>query len=287
MKKLVLIGLISTLVIVSTVGAMPNSNSKILNETKGYVQYTSEFTHTVFAEECTAQWCPNCPTASEALYNVYESGDYPFYYVVLVDDMTSIAEKRNRDYSFGIFKIIAFPTVYFDGGDINMVGRGSTVQDTENAYRTLIEEEGQRTPKQPISLNTSAIWEENAKFTVTVTVTNDGSSPYFGKLRSYVAEIESRWDDYLGNPYHYALLDFAINKYVLLMPGKTKTISGVFDGKEKHGNQTYPDITSENLVVISTISHWVPHFRIGYQSDEYTQRYFAHYVDQTSAAVLV
>ena len=142
MKQYILIWLILMLVIVSTVVAIPSSDSKMLTETKGYVQNTVEFTHTVFAEECTATWCSNCPTASEALYNVYQSDDYPFYYVALVDDMNSIADKRNSDYSFGLFKIIAFPTVYFDGGDINRVGRGSTVEETENEYRTLIEEEG-------------------------------------------------------------------------------------------------------------------------------------------------
>lgn len=285
MKKLILIGLIITLVVASSVGAIPNSDYKLLTETKDYGQSTAEFTHTVFAEESTAQWCSNCPMAGEALYRIYNSSDYPFYFVALVDDMSSIADKRNNDFSFGFFKIMGFPTIYFDGGDINMVGRRSTVEETENAYREIIEEEGQRTPKQPFAMNTSVTWDEDVKMTVTVTITNEGSSFYFGKLRSYVTEIESRWDDYSGNPYHFALLDFAINKYVLLMPGKTKTITGTFDGDENHGNETFPDITQENIMVISTISHWIPHYRVGYQSEEYTQRYFARIVDQTSAAV--
>ena len=285
MKKNILLGLITTLVIASTVGAAPVSTPEMLTDIEEYNQNFNGFTHTVFAEECTATWCPNCPMAAEALYTIYQSGDYPFYYVSLVNDMTSVAKERNREYSFGIFKIYAFPTVYFDGGDTNMVGRGSTVQETENEYRTLIEQEGQRTPKQPITLNSSVTWEGNAKLTVTVSITNEGTSFYFGKLRSYVAEIESRWLDHSENPYHFALLDFAINKYVLVLPGKTKTLSGSFDGEEIHGNLTYPDITQDNIIVISTISHWIPHYRVGYQSTEYTQRYFARYVDQTTAAL--
>ena len=68
------------------------------------------------------------------------------------------------------------------------------------------------------------------------------------------------------------------------MPGKSKTFTGTFDGTSDHGGQTYPDITSDNIMVISTISHWVPHYRTGYQGGKYTQHYFAFYVDQTTAA---
>lgn len=284
MKKYILIGFILALMIVSTVNAQPNTNYKTSLETKNIEQKTSDFTHTVFAEECTATWCPNCPMAAEALYNIYNSSDYPFYYVALVDDMNPIAKERNLEYSFGIVRAYAFPTVYFDGGDTNMVGRGTTVAQTEAEYRSLIEQEGQRTPKQPIAMESSVTWDGNAKLTVTITITNEGNFPYFGKLRSYVTEIESRWLDNLGDPYHFGFLDYAINKFVLLMPGKTKTITGTFDGEADHGGQTYGDITQDNIMIISTISHWIPRHRTGYQSQDYTQRYFAHYVDQTTAA---
>jgi len=216
MKNQILIGLILTLLVFSTVSAQevikPNQSFKKEILSLNPVNYT----HTVLAEECTATWCPNCPTAAEALYNVYNSGEHDFYYVALVNDMNNIAKKRNQDYSFGIFKIYGFPTVYFDGGNTNMVGHGGTVEATESEYRLLIDEQGQRTPKQPITMDSSVIWEENAKLTVTITITNEGNRPYFGRLRSYVTEIESRWFDYSGNPYHYALLDYALNKFILL-----------------------------------------------------------------------
>ena len=276
MKKYIITGLMITLLVVSTVQA--------ISFTINYDPLTEEFTHTVFAEDCTATWCPNCPTASEALYNIYQSGDYPFYYVELVNDMSPIGNKRNRDYSFGIFKIYAFPTVYFDGGDTNFIGRKSTVPLTEAEYRTLIEQEGIRNPKQPIIMESFVTWNGNAKITVVVNITNEGKLPYFGKIRSYVTEIVSRWEDSTGKPYHFALLDYAINKIVLLIPKKTKTITGNFDGAANHGNQTYPDITSDNIMVISTISNWIPHYRTGYDADPYFQRYFAFFVDQTTAA---
>lgn len=246
-------------------------------------QTSDNFTHTVFAEETTATWCPYCPMVAEALDNVYQSEDYPFYYVSLVDDMNPVSKKRNEQYSFGLYKIYAFPTVYFDGGDINYVGDNDSVQSTENAYRDIIQQVGERTPLQPIDLEIEAIWEENAKIKVTVTATNKGSSLYIGKLRAYVTEIESRWVDFDNNPYHFGLLDFAIDKFVLLLPDKPKTITGVFDGNKDHEGLIFDDIIQENIMVITTISNLFPHYRTGFQNEKYSQKYFSFYVDQTAA----
>jgi thiol-disulfide isomerase/thioredoxin len=278
MKKCILIGFVMLLLIVSSVNAIAYNDEE--------TQTTSNaFTHTVLAEECTATWCPNCPFAAEALYNIYQSGDYPFYYVALVNDMNTIANERNREYSFGFVKVFAFPTIYVDGGDTNFIGRESTVALTEAQYRSLIEQEGARTPKQPINMTSSVSWDGDAKLTVTLTIKNEGNLPYIGKCRSYVTEIESRWDDNSGDPYHFALLDYAVNKYVILMPKVTKTIIGTFDGKANHGNETYGDITQDNIMVISAIFNWQPHYRTGYQADQYSQKYFAHYVDQVTAGI--
>ena len=277
MKKYIITGLIITLLIASTVQA--------ISFTINYKPLPVDFTHTVFAEQSTATWCPNCPYANEALHNIYESGDYPFYYVTLVNDKSTIGKERNREYSFGIVKILAFPTVYFDGGDTFFIGKKSTIPLTETEYRTLIEKEGQRTPKQPITMESFVTWNGDAKITVIVNLTNEGKLPYLGRIRSYVTETVSRWQDSLGDPYHFALLDYAINQIVLLMPKKTKIFTGNFDGVALHGNQTFPDITSDNIMVISAISHWIPHYRIGYEGQDYTQRFFARYVDQAIAAV--
>jgi hypothetical protein len=145
----------------------------------------------------------------------------------------------------------------------------------------------QRTPRQPIKMESSVTWNGNAKITVSISLTNQGNFPYLGRLRSFVAEIESRWNDNDGNPYHFALLDYAANQLVLLFPGRTKTLTGSFDGKADHGGQTFSDITSDNIMVISALYHWIPHYRIGYESSQYTQRYFAFYVDQATAATPV
>ena len=277
MNKHILIGFVTTLLIVSAVNAIAYSEK---------IQPAStDFTHTVFAEECTATWCPNCPYGAEALYNIYQSSNYPFYYVALVNDMNPIAQERNREYSFGLIKVFAFPTIYFDGGNTNFVGRESTTPLTEAQYRLLIEQEGARTPSQPITMTSSVTWDGNAKLTITITIKNEGNLPYFGKCKSYVTEIVSRWNNNFGNPYHFALLDYAVNKYVFLLPENTEIITGSFDGNVNHGNQTFADITQDNIMVVSALFNWQPHYRTGYQSNQYNQKYFAYFVDQATAVI--
>jgi thiol-disulfide isomerase/thioredoxin len=284
MNKYITLGLIIILATVSSVNTISITNNTEIFKIKTYEQKISSFNNTVFAEECTATWCPNCPGAAEALHNIYESGDYSFYYVTLVDDMNPIAKKRNKNYDLGIIKIYAFPTVYFDGGYTQRIGMGYNVEETESEYQTLIKEAAQRTTRQTINMQSSVTWEGNAKIKVTVEITNQGNSYYFGKIRSYVTEIESRWTDYSGEPYHFGFLDYALNKVIFLKKGESKTFTGIFDGTSDHGGQTYPDITSDNIMVISTISNFIPHYKLGYQGERYTQSYFAYYIDQTSAA---
>ena len=285
MKKIFIISIILMMISSSFLVIADNSNISNENEDSKNV----DFTHTVFAEECTATWCPNCPMAATALYNIVNSSDYPFYFVSLVDDMNPIANDRNLQYTFGIIRFFSLPTVYFDGGNTNFVGRGMSVEATENEYRELIEAEGLRTPKEPILLESDVSWDGNARITVTITATNQGSSLFVGILRSYVTEIESRWDDRDGNPYHYSLLDFAIKKLVFLPANKAKVFTGTFDGNINRGNDTveitFEDIVQENILVISTVSHIMPIFRSGSISEQWgEQKYFGFIVDQTVAS---
>ena len=97
---------------------------------------TEEFTHTVFIEKGTATWCRYCPAMSNALYSIYESGDYPFYFVSLVEDKQDEAHNRlDIDYN-----ILGYPTGFFDGGYKVVMGGNPD----EEPYRTSIEASGQR-----------------------------------------------------------------------------------------------------------------------------------------------
>jgi len=233
--------------------------------------------HTVFAEYATTTWCPACPTASEAIYDLYQEGDIPFYYVSLISDMNEVAKQRSRWF---FTKVI--PSVYIDGGELNYFGNAGTIEDTESDYRNLIQESSSRVTNRQIDLNADVTWEGNAVLTVTIDITNAGSSFYLGMVRSYVTEIESRWNDQQGNPYHFGFLDFAINRPIFLSPQKTTTITARWDGKEDSGGQTFSDITADNLMVITAVSHWLPHLEDGYQDPpDIHQKYLAFTVDET------
>ena len=71
------------------------------------------------------------------LYAIYESDDYPFYFVTLITDKNPSKEVTKRSNEFNVY---AIPVAFFDGGYRVFVG-GTTNQ---KYYRPLIEESGQR-----------------------------------------------------------------------------------------------------------------------------------------------
>ena len=72
------------------------------------------------------------------------------------------------------------------------------------------------------------------------------SSSFSGHLHVYVTEITSRWDDYSGVPYHFAMVgDYAINQAVTISAGGTETITNTYSGPT--------DITMSNIKVIGSI----------------------------------
>lgn len=278
MKKIILV-LITLLLVIPSLVATQETDNHTQNNSTDLVN--ADFTHTVFAEYATTSWCHNCPTASDAIYELYQGQELPFYYVTLVADLNDNARERMRDF----FNIV-IPTVYFDGGNLLYIGNAGSVSMTKNAYKNMIEETGSRSIKNPISLTTNANWLGNAKIDIEVTVTNEGNGFYFGKLRTYVTEINSRWDDYDGNPYHYAMLDYAFDEILFLVPGSTKTFTDTWDGNENHNGLTFGDITQDNIMIMSATYHWIPHMRTGYEAPDYTQKYFAFYTDQADAVTL-
>ena len=72
-------------------GAHPDETNENVND--------GGFTHTVFCEVGTATWCPSCPLMANVLEDVYESDKYPFFFVEMVTDESSIANNRMGDYN--------------------------------------------------------------------------------------------------------------------------------------------------------------------------------------------
>jgi glutaredoxin len=277
MKKMILL-IVAAILLISPFAAAISTrmSTTVVQPMKNAHPANSNFTHAVFIEQGTATWCPNCPNAAEALFSIYNSSDYPFYYVALVYDQTKLAKDR----MYGHYRGFAFPTIFIDGGFSQKVGGASTPQLLEQLYRPVIEEAGARVV-HPLVVTTNVTGHGNAKLDITVTVKNIGTKPYIGILRSYVTEIVSRWHTQTGHPYHFALLDYAIKKIIFLSPQKTQTYTATFDGAAKHGNLTFPDIVDNNIMVISTVTHWQPHM---IAKEQYVGAHLAFYIDQVTGA---
>jgi hypothetical protein len=208
---------------------------KPTNETENNGLTERTFTHTVFAEEASATWCQYCPTVVTILDNIYQGGQYDFYYVTLVDDMNPTASAR-----IGELSVTGFPTVVYDGGYTRLIGAGHSQQDHEN----VIQQCGNRTVAN-IDLDLSAYWLGNGEIQVTIDVTNNEASTYDGHLHVYVTEIYSRWN-VLGTQYKFAMInDYAINQNVQINSGSTETFDELWSG--------YTDITLSNIKVIASI----------------------------------
>lgn len=278
MKKIILLTIVTILFVSPFVAATTMTTSSKIQSQKSMLNTNLEFTHTVFVEEATTTWCPNCPTAAEALYALYNTSESPFYFVAFVSDVNSVSQDRN----WGHYRAKAIPTIFIDGGFTQYVGSGSTPLQTEQTYRPLIEEAGARTV-HPLELETSVVGHGDAMLDITITVKNTGSKPYLGYVRSYVTEIISRWNNQQKTPYHFGFLDYAIDSMVFLAPQNSQTFTITWNGAANHGNLTFPDIVDDNIMVITAVAHWMPHL---VAQEEYVGTHFAYYVDQTDGALV-
>ncbi|RLF28548.1 MAG: hypothetical protein DRN05_03785 [Thermoplasmata archaeon] len=124
------------------------------------------FTHTVFCEEATAPWCGYCVYARDALQNIYESHDYPFYFVALIADVGNEAAEQRL---FEDYNLYGFPTCFFDGGYKTVIGGYPGV---ENTYRNEIENCGQRDVHE-LNLTVSLEWLGNGAIQIHISITNN------------------------------------------------------------------------------------------------------------------
>jgi hypothetical protein len=241
-----------------------------------------DFTHTVFGELSTATWCPYCRYAHAALKNIYNNGEYPFYYVSFVFDKNADATERLEEYN-----VYYIPFVAFDGGyDVYVGGESGGV--TQDAYNSSIVASGARQVMR-LETNLSVIWLGDATLDIKATVQNDEALGYEGRIRVYVTEISSErgWRDTGGVPYTFAFLDYAFNEDIHIDGGDIWQKSTTWNGYEHadgYGND-FGNITQDNIMVIAAVFNAERHQGYAVPPDE--SPFDAYYVDDVVATAPV
>ena len=195
----------------------------------------TDYTHTVLVEVGSTSVCPYCPKASEIIHSLYENASLPFYYISLVYDKSDAAKRRGME-----LNDFYVPMLYVDGG-YKIVAQAS-----ENFYLNAIKQAAERNVKD-VDMDISAKWEGN-NIDIELYIR---SNLYFGHLRICILEIESRWVNSKGEKYHYALMDYALNRYVFVKGEKVIRITW---------NNKY-SLQQNNTAVLAYICHWFPHIQ--------------------------
>jgi hypothetical protein len=226
-----------------------------------------DYTHTVLVEVGTATWCPSCPASNAAWHSIYGEGTYDFEYTELVDDMNPDAHTR-----FYEFNPAWVPTSYWDGGMFVYPGtnQGTFVANLNSAGARIVPD---------LVTTLSAAWLGDAEMQITYNVQNNEVTNYPGKLRIYVQELESRWNDYSGNPYHHALIDMAKNIVIDIPAGEAISDSFTWSGSAAG----YPDVIMENLQVILGVFDDEAH--TGYSDPPSGNPFNAYYSDECIAVL--
>jgi len=225
-----------------------------------------EYTHTVLLELGSLTTCPYCPAAIDALKALYESNEIPFYYVTLVYDKSDAARQRGK-----WLNDVYVPMLYVDGG-YDVVDEAN-----EMAYFNAVEEAAKRNVNN-FDMQLNAKWNGN-DIEIFLNITNEDSVPHFEHLRVYILEVESRWTDYNGDKIRYALMDYAFNTYVPLMPEKATSFQIKWSNKY--------DLERNNTMVLAYLSSWLPHIQKNPWNDPWWSSYFiAQFVDETVAMEL-
>jgi hypothetical protein len=199
------------------------------------------------------------------LNDLYNSGDYPFYYVSLPQDNPK-ALARINDYN-----IWGYPTVYIDGGYTTLVGSSIQKSDFEKNITSAAE---RITPL--IFINTTAHWDNQTNIiSIHIKVENQEASDYQGRLRVYNTElISTKWQ--AGTPIHFSFLDFLINEDIQISSNDHLSINKTLSAS---------DLDPENLMIFSVL--FSTEKQTGYSQGSDKNPFEAHYVDAVTATRVI
>ena len=227
-----------------------------------------EVEHYVFIEEATATSCSNCPSAENKLKELYESGVHKFYYLSMVEDENTVAHDR----LFNDYNIYGYPTLYVDGGYKVILGD----QEKSVFESTIAAAESREVPKIQVTVNVEYdnITDE---LLTEVLIENFENEDYSGRLRVYLTEIISRWNNYDGKPYHFAFLNYIINKDVSVLANSEILLNETYDAS---------GLDPENLMIVAVVfsSESVQKYS---NTEDNENPFNAYYADASDAAEVV
>jgi len=245
MKKYFVISILA-FILLMPVAASYNTISIGDIKTSTIQSSVEESTHSVMIEYATLTTCPPCVTASSQLNSIYNSGDLDFYFVTLVADECNL-NIRGRISDLGVSSV---PDVYFDGGYRRILGG----QSSETPYRNAITQCGQRDVPD-IDIDVSADWKGNGEIKISVDVQNNEPEEYSGILRVYIVEVESRWNDNGGHPYHYAAIGMPIDRSLTMPKAGVQPLADTYTFSKTWKGSIYGfgDITKDNIMIIASV----------------------------------
>ena len=135
-------------------------------ETESSVK-NDEFTHTVLCEVGSATTCPSCPVMASTLEQIYENGEYPFYFIEMVTDKNGFANGRMRDYNLKYL-----PSGFYDGGYGLVIGGAADATE----HKEVIEAAGAR-DVHDLNFSLSSRWVSEGTIDITVDITNNEELP--------------------------------------------------------------------------------------------------------------
>ncbi len=245
-----------TIIVMNTPTNPPDDNDTNGNDGNN----TQNYSRFVFIELGTKIVCSECPKISVILNDLYNSGNYPFYYVSFPQDNPK-ALARINDYN-----IWGYPTVYIDGGYTTLVGSSIQKSDFEKNITSAAE---RITPR--IFISTTAHWDNQTNIiTIHIQVENHEGSDYQGRLRVYITEvISTKWQ--AGTPMHFSFLDFLVNEDVQISANDYLSINKTLSAS---------DLDPENLMIFSVL--FSTEKQTGYSQAPDKNPFEAHYVDAVS-----
>lgn len=158
--------------VIAVAAAYPNNEGE--NEKR------DGFTHTVLVEEVATPGCRYCPIMGDTLNDIFQSEDYPFFFITLIyGPYQKINSRITNDLNVG-----PVPVAFFDGGYRVFLG-GSFNQ---NDYRSLIEEAGEREVHN-LDMRLTCHWNSNLVFPPMVRIDRPENGIYlFNELKWYFDE---------------------------------------------------------------------------------------------------